>query len=342
VDAEKANSLLRFAEEVSPGLKEPRAQDVLEQLNARHAEIQQAMQWFLDQGHADEGFRLGNALVTFWMVSKRMAEGSVWFDRLLALPGGDDARRGQAFFDAGYLVFWQGNDELSSRLQHQALELGRRARQPTVTALSLVGLARIALRTDVEAARKLCREALAETEGTADRQGRSSAMHVLAVAAQMAGDLHEARDMMKQRIALARETGNLATVGLESSNLCMVERQLGNLEEADALGREALEISHRRGDGSAIPWTLNQIAANAASRKHFPRAATLLGAADAAMEAIGGAWPPDEKLHYESTQQALAAAMSPAELDRARAAGRAMTTQEAVDYALKGPASNSS
>jgi hypothetical protein len=60
------------------------------------------------------------------------------------------------------------------------------------------------------------------------------------------------------------------------------------------------------------------------------------------MEAIGGAWPPDEKLHYESTQQALAAAMSPAELDRARAAGRAMTTQEAVDYALKGPASNSS
>jgi hypothetical protein len=33
-------------------------------------------------------------------------------------------------------------------------------------------------------------------------------MHVLAVAAQMAGDFEEARTLMAQRIAAARETGN--------------------------------------------------------------------------------------------------------------------------------------
>lgn len=101
----------------------------------------------------------------------------------LALPGGDDAHRGRASFDAGYLAFWKGDDERSTSLQNRALELGREANNPSITALALVGLARIALRTeDVKEARRLCREALAVTEGTADRVGRSSAMHVLGVA----------------------------------------------------------------------------------------------------------------------------------------------------------------
>jgi hypothetical protein len=106
----------------------------------------------------------------------------------------------------------------------------------------LVGLARIALRTDVAEARRLCREAIAITDGTDDRSGRSSAMHVLGVAAQMAGDFLEARTVMSARIALAREMNNLATISSEAGNLSMVERQLGNLDEAEALAREALDI----------------------------------------------------------------------------------------------------
>jgi tetratricopeptide (TPR) repeat protein len=166
-----------------------------------------------------------------------------------------------------------------------------------VTALALGGLARIALRTDVQEARRLLREALRVTEGTADRVGRSGALHVLGVAAQMAGDLPEARDLMSQRIALAREEGNYATISSEAGNLSMVERQLGNLDHADALAREALEIDYRRGDDLAVPWKINGLAAVTADRGEFDRAATLIGAADATMEAAGGAWPPDELIH---------------------------------------------
>lgn len=253
----------------------------------------------------------------------------------LALPGGDDAHRGRASFDAGYLAFWKGDDERSTSLQNRALELGREANNPSITALALVGLARIALRTeDVKEARRLCREALAVTEGTADRVGRSSAMHVLGVAAQMAGDFLEARDVMSQRIALAREMGNLATVSSEAGNLSMVERQLGNLDEAEALAREALDIDYRRGDGQGIPWKVNGLAAVATDRGEFGRAATLIGVADATMKASGGAWPPDEQKHYDRTVATLTEAMGSGEFDRARATGRAMTTSEAVDFAL--------
>ena len=159
-------------------------------------------------------------------------------------------------------------------------------------------------------------------------------MHVLAVAAQMAGDFLEARDMMRQRIDLARESGNLAVISIESNNLSMVERQLGNFDEAEALAREALDISRRRGDGLAIAWNLNGLAAATAGRGDLERAATLIGAADAAMEGAGGAWPPDELVHYERTLTALTGAMAPLTFERARSAGRSMTTPEAVAFAL--------
>jgi len=335
VDADDAKSQLSFVEDAAPRLRGLESRAVLEQLDQRYPALQVAMQWFIDQRRPNESLRFASSLVGFWMATKRLGEGSAWLEKVLALPGGEDAHRGQALFDAGYLAFWSGDDGRSSSLQGQALELGRRTNHPTVTALSLVGLARIALRTDVEAARRLCREALTVTEGTADHVGRSHAMHVLAVAAQMVGDLPEARDRMRQRIALARETGNLATISIECNNLSMVERQLGNLDAAEALAREALDISHRRGDHLAVPWNLNGLAAAAACRGEFERSATLIGAADATLEAAGGAWPPDELAHYQVTVATLGKAMEPPELEAARAAGRSMTMLEAVRFALR-------
>ncbi len=334
MDARSAESLLHLAEEAAPGLRGPDPKTVLGELERRYADLESAMEWFTEQQRANQALRLASSLVGFWMATQRLEEGSAWFDRVLALPGADDVHRGRAWFDAGYLVFWKGDDERSASFQNRAVELGRRTNDPTVTALALVGLARIALRTDVEEARRLCREALRLTEDTTDRAGRSSAMHVLGAAAQMAGDLLEARKIMRERIALAREVGDLATVSVEANNLSMVERQLGNLEEAEALAREALDISRRRGDHFSIPWNLNGLAAVATDRGELERAATLIGAADAAIESAGWAWPPDERAHHERTVATLIQAMGSVEFERARAVGRSMTASEAVDFAL--------
>jgi non-specific serine/threonine protein kinase len=335
MDEHTATSLLTFAEDSGPALRGPEAKAVFAQFEQQYSELLAAMQWFIDQGRADESLRLGSSLVAFWMATKRLDEGSAWFDKALALPGGGDAPRGRALFDAGYLAFWMGDDQRAASLQQRAVEIGRRTNHPTVTALALVGLARLALRShDLDAARRLCREALTVTEGTEDMSGRSSAMHVLGVAAQMAGDFIEAREVMSQRIALAREMGNLATVSIESGNLSMVERQLGNLEKAEALARQALEIDFRRADELSIPWKVNALAAVAKDRGEFDRAAALIGIADATMQASGGAWPPDELVHYETTVAALSKALGPARLEQLRAWGHSLSTPEGVKFAL--------
>jgi tetratricopeptide (TPR) repeat protein len=335
MNKETAETFLEFAQGIGPGLRGYDATSVRQQATEKYDEMKAAFKWFVSQGSTDESLRLASALVVFWMGSKRMDEGSAWLAEALALPGGQDAYRGQAVFDSGYLAFWKGDDETAASFFNRALEMGRQSSNPTIMAISLTGLARIALRTDIEEARRLCREALAVSEGTSDKIGRSHAMHVLAVASQMAGDFLEARELMQRRIHHAREEGNLYVVSAEAGNLSLVERQLGNLEEAEALVNEALTIDYRRGDQLAIAWKVNGVAAIAAERHEFDRAAILIGFADAGMEASGAGWPPDELVHYERTIELLTENLEEAELERLREAGRLMTTAEGVHFALQ-------
>jgi tetratricopeptide (TPR) repeat protein len=338
VDAQAAESLLEVAEGAGPRFRGFDANAAFEELERRDADLLAALQWFLDSGRTDDALRLAIALAPVWMARKRLDEGLAWFDKALAAEGGTDAIRGNAYFQAGLLAFWPGYDERAAELHGQALAIGRRTGNPTVTAQALTGLARLALRSgnasDIKEARWLCREALTITEGTDDTVGRSNAMHVLAVASQMAGDFGEARDLMNRRIALARETGNMATVSSEAGNLSMVERQLGNLDGAEALAREALEIDDRRGDHWAMPYKVSGLAAVATDRGDFERAATLVGAAEAMMEREGAEWPPDERPHYERMLTRLPRGLGEDEFERIRAAGRAMSTADAVAYAL--------
>jgi hypothetical protein len=139
---------------------------------------------------------------------------------------------------------------------------------------------------------------------------------------------------MTQRLALVRVTGNQPLIASEACNLSMVERQLGNLEAAEALAREALEIEERSGDQFTTPFAFSGLAAIAAERGQLERAATLVGAAEAIMEAQGMAWPPDERPHYERLLAVLPERMGLAAFEEARASGRSMPISDAVALAL--------
>jgi non-specific serine/threonine protein kinase len=336
VNESTAESLISLAEDARSRLRGPESGTARARLDERYPELLAALEWLADAGRLDDAYRLATALVPFWISSRRIDDGDAWFRRALDLPGGTAARRTRATYDHGYLVFWAGRYELADQRFAEARRLAAAANDPTVAALALAGSARVALNTDVDAALRLLREALAITDGTADRDGRSSAMHVLGVALQMSGDLAGARDVMAARIALGRELGDDFVVWVESANLSMVERQLGNLAGAEALSREALEIVNRQGDQMAIPWVLNGLAAVAAAKGEHERAATIVGTAETLLERAGGKWPPDERQQYEATLAILTSALTPDALERARGRGAAMSIGDGVAFALDG------
>ena len=334
MDALVAGSLLDLAEEASAGARGPDPKASLAMLEARSDDLLAALGWFIDAVRTDDALRLAAALCRYWITKQRFEEGATWFDRALELPGGGDRLRGNATLYAGFMPFWLGDDERAGELFSQALEIARTLDDAPMISQALGGLARVALRTDVAEGRRLAREALAVSDGASDEPGRSNALHLLGVGAQIAGDLAEAREWMTQRLSLVRATRNEFLVASEASNLSMVERQLGNLDAAEALACEALDIGQRIGDEFTRPFAISGLAAIAKERGEFERAAILVGAAEAIMEAQQMAWPPDERPHYDRLLATLPEAMGADAFDVARSRGRSMAASEAVDFAI--------
>lgn len=334
MDEREALKLLALAEEAGAELKGLDAKTWLERLESRQADLRSAAEWFVHEGPADDALRFAIALPDYWSATGRLEEGRALLDGALAATGIDEILRGRALFEAGLVAFWQGDDEAAHSHHTKSLEIGRRLADPTVTALALSGLARIALRDDLNEARALCREALEACGGTQDKLGRSNALHVLGVAAQMSGDLEEARELMTERIELARELGSFAAAASEAGNLSVVERQLGNLARAEELALDALEVSDGRGDEWIVPYDLNSLAAIDLERGDLERAATLLGAAEAMMERQGTEWPPDERPHFERTKAHLSREMASDQFRRRWDHGRDMSAQSAISFAL--------
>ena len=335
MDAPTAQERLVFAEATSARTTGPEGKAALQDLEGEYDELVAALRWFVDHGRTDEGLRLASALYRFWITQRRFEDGARWFDLALGSPGGDAKLRGRACLNAGFMPFWMGDDARAAELFGQAHTIGQELHDPQLISQALGGLARVALRTDVAEGRRLAGEALAVSEAAGDEPGRSNALHLLGVGAQIAGDLLEARDWMTRRLELVRASGNGMLIASEAANLSMVERQLGNLERAESLEREALEVGERSGDRFTTPFAIAGLAAIATERREFERAATLVGAAEALMEAQQMAWPPDERPHYERMLADLPNAMGSEAFERDRAAGQAMTVAEAVAFALR-------
>jgi tetratricopeptide (TPR) repeat protein len=337
VDDRTASALLELAEEVAPALTGPDAKTSIDRLEARDADLLAAIDLFADAGRDDEALRLANALYRYWITRRRFEEGARAYKRVLASGSGAEALRGRACLNAGMMPFWLGDDRRATQLFERALTIGRGLEDAPLISQALGGLVRVAFRTDVSEGRRLAHEALEVSEAADDENGISNALHLMGVGAQIAGDLPEAGDWMTRRLALVRTTGNEFLIASEASNLAMVERQLGELDAAEALCREALEIERRIGARFTTPFAISGLASIALERADTERAAILVGAAEAAMDATQMAWPPDELPHYEALLDRLPDAMGPTAFEEARARGRSMGWDEAVDTALQAP-----
>jgi tetratricopeptide (TPR) repeat protein len=334
MDAVEAKGLCELAEagRAAARTHQPDAEKPLE---ARYADFLTALAWHLDRNDIDAGFRLANALVTFWLGTNRIPDGDSWFSRLLAAPSEADATRALALHEHGYLVFWAGDHGRAAERFRESLDLAASLDDASLQALALAGLARVALYTDAAEAVRLLREALELTRDLPDDDpGRSSVVHVLGPALQMSGDLEGAREVIGQRLAAAERQDDAFVVWSESANLSMVERQLGNLDRAEELSLQAIDTETAREHDLYLGWTLNGLAAVTAAKGESVRAAIVLGAAASLLERGGGEWPPDELEQFKETEASLQRALPPAALDHARAEGAAMSRQQAVAYAL--------
>ncbi len=121
-------------------------------------------------------------------------------------------------------------------------------------------------------------------------------------------------------------------------NLGYIAYHRNDQQQAAALFKESLVLFDRLEDQEGIAWCLEGFAAVAIAGGHFVRATRHLGAAEALRDAIGASiWPADQVEH----DRAVAIVHTKLErhlIERAWAAGREMTVEQAARYALEAPA----
>jgi hypothetical protein len=149
-----------LAEAAGRGLRGLDAAVWREWMERRYREVETTFEWLLDHGQVSDALAMTCTLAEFLLVTDRAATGRDWLDRALAAASTNDHLGAVGLYERGMLAFWKGADEDACDLHGRSLHLARRLGDQTTVALALCGLARVALREDLDWARTLCEEAL--------------------------------------------------------------------------------------------------------------------------------------------------------------------------------------
>lgn len=268
------------------------------------------------------------------------SEGRRWLERALAgcstspLPV-----RAKALNEAGWIASFQGDHRQAVALLGEGRALFEELEDKPGIATSLFYLGFRAVHgRDRERTRALGREAEALLRELEDRRGKALLLLFLGMAAVEEGDGERAVALFEESLALNLELGDLWSTGFCLNHLGFAALQQGSHERAAELFEKGSRVFRRLRDKQGIFYCLLGMAGVAALRQRPVRAARLWGAAEGLREAIGAPLSPFVRFclyDYEGYQAAAHSLLDEAAFAAARAEGRTMTLEQAVEYALK-------
>jgi predicted ATPase len=296
--------------------------------------VRAALEWALASGELELGVRLAVGIEGFWLASNPF-EGMRWFSLLLGHEGElAPELRARAFRAWGGATFIVGRYEEGARLYEKSLSLYRRLRDERGVGELLHRLAIFEFqREDMVRARALAEEAGELLRRTGFLKGELETIATLGDIEFAEGNHDRGLELMRESIALADEVGftwwKVASTMILAYNLI----KLGRLDEAEKRMREVLPQTRAIGERQFLLFGLAQLAWVSVQTGRIERAGTLWGAIETE-EARGpvGQWENER----DEFATAVLAAAGPA-FERGRAAGRALTPDEVVAYALDAP-----
>jgi predicted ATPase/DNA-binding SARP family transcriptional activator/DNA-binding CsgD family transcriptional regulator len=203
-------------------------------------------------------------------------------------------------------------------------------------ASNLLGI--LALNEDGDPARAtaLWKESLELARETGDALRIGVCLCNLGYAAVLQGDNQRATALCEETLAFAREHEDAGEEVVPETlvNLGLAALGQGEYERAISSFDEALAMSRRVGRKASLVNALEGMASLAGARREAPLAARLWGAAEKAREVTGIALPPGDRALHEPRLSSARSLVGEREWEEALAKGRAMSLDEAADYAF--------
>ncbi len=328
---------LALAEEAEKGLIGPHYLVWLKQLETEHDNLRAALSWFLERGETELGLRLAGALgKDFWRMHERLREGLEWLEAALAGGGDASPARAKALAYAGWIAWERLDFERSTAFSEEALALSRELgdKEAAAAALYSLGMVTIYDQMRAEEAWSLFGECLALRRELKDEVGVARTLQKLGLISVMRHDFERAQALYEEATELVQKTGDKVgrVVTLWLGGLASLG--LGDHERVKNLCREGLEVARQIGHTHAVAFTMQVLAASASEEGLPVRSVRLWGAAESVLDALGLGLGPAERHFYGPYFAVARTRLDEGTWEAAWAEGKAMTLEEALEYAL--------
>jgi predicted ATPase len=250
----RAEYYLALAEKARPHLWGGLWQGLwLNRLEAEHDNLRLGLQWWVDNGEAEQGLRMGTALMRFWDLRGHLNEAWERLKELLSMPGASarTTARASALTAAGFLA-WELGDYTTARAFHE--------------------------------------ESLAIWREIGDERCVAGSLNHLGLVAQEQGDYTTACTLYERALTINRRLGNRGSAAVDLNNQGSVALALGDYAEAWALYEQALTINRQLDNCAGIAYNLNGLATVARRQKDDATARALYEECLALCREIGNKW----------------------------------------------------
>ncbi|MEU8384128.1 hypothetical protein, partial [Streptosporangium sp. NPDC048865] len=300
--------------------------------------IRAALDRCLTAGDHGGALELAGALWVLWCHLGLVREGRHYLDRALAAAPVTDRARSRPLWIAAHLALIRGDMSLARSRAEEGVESARRHGDGDAEAHALLALAETRLFTgdlDLEGARAYALRVAAGLHPTSP--GMLFLPSFLAMAATFGGDFDEAVRILREARSRNEARGEVSQRAMDDYVLSLALFGRGDVTEASAAARAALEVKWRLRDTVGSVLAIDQLARIAVAAGEGHRAAWLLGAAQRIWTTFGP--PATEAGTLTALREAAGARaadlIGEAAYARAFNEGSASHFEAAVIYALR-------
>ena len=325
----------------------------LNRLEIRRDNLSAALSWQVEHDHPETALDLVWGTWRFWWLHGHAEELARHVDQILAHSDGLPLRqRALALSGAGFVRFVGADQAQALRLLKRSLPLYMQVGDRLGLGLTAAALGHLlAAASEREAAyaselleqtltqlREMSGQRLTEREQVQYLMDIALTTNFLGQIRLSQHDHYRAAELFTDGLSAAHSAADRFTVLISLYDLAISRQAGGDLDDAADLLKQGLSLAAEAGDQPGLAYYLEALAAVAAQQDHPERAASLLAAATALLEANGSGWLHayvPRAPHDDSILAGLRARTTDAAFERAWAYGRSLTSTSVVRYALQ-------
>jgi predicted ATPase/DNA-binding CsgD family transcriptional regulator len=285
---------------------------------------------------ASRGAELAQHLLAYWSSRGQFGDLRRMFISLAALTPEDSSPRAHYLRAAAVMANSQNDVDARESLARESLRVATASDDPEAMAMSLAWLSiPLAMSGNLIEAVELAESSLSLARANASWPSQAVATAALCNILPMAGQSERAIELGVEGVGISEERGELWARGYMLGATSQVHWRQGDRQLAEVQARAGAATKHVIDDRAGLQLLLETLAWMAAEGGVYARASVILGSAEHVRRASGLEIPDAQRQQHERSTALALEALGQRTYDESYERGLAMTTEDAVAFAVE-------